>query len=670
MKTITVIITALVIIAFTTVNNSVNAQSSYQVKAKTLIGNYEFVKAIALYNESFKSQKPSDEDLRNISYCYMQVNDTKKALEGLTKLSSVANPAPKDVLQYAHLLKTTAKYDEAISQYERYKKMNPDDQRVNEWIKSCNMAKDWIKSPTYYQVSNVKEVNSENSDFGMMPSGDGYLLTSDRMQTNLVNKEPVYGWTGNPYLKLYQIPNKAKLNEIEPISTLNGEYHNGPSTSLLESNKIYFTRTKMMKVSKKNLNNDPTSWVENIAMPEYENRLEIYAASTGSDNKFYCQVGFPFNKPEEYSVGHPTFSPDGKILYFVSDMPGGFGGTDLYYSVKNDDGKWSTPLNLGKTINTPGKELFPFVDKNGVLFFSSDGHDGMGGLDIFKSTGSRTNWTEPENMKYPINSSKDDFSIYMDETQNAGFFSSNRDGGKGSDDIYRFDYVLPSDLTLVVVTKEIDKNNIIKPLTGVDLKIMNKTDDASPIPVQFFDGKYYSDIKCNNAYSIMASKDGYFAKSQNVEVTKCVSYHDTVYVEIALVKLEIEVPIVLKNIYYDFDKSFIRDDAKPDLDQLVIIMKDNPDIIVELGSHCDARGSDNYNMALSDRRAKEAVEYIISNGIPKNRIKAKGYGETKHLNQCNNDVVCTEEEHQLNRRTEFKVTGFIKGKSKVINSKI
>jgi outer membrane protein OmpA-like peptidoglycan-associated protein/tetratricopeptide (TPR) repeat protein len=670
MKTITTIITVLIMIAFTSLNNPVNAQLSNRDKAKTLISNYEFVKAIALYNESFKSQKPSDEDLRNVSYCYMQINDTKHALESLSKLSSVENASPKDVMQYAHLLKTEAKYNEAIAQYNRYQKMNPDDKRVNEWIESCKLAKQWMNNPTYFQVVNMKELNSENSDFGLMPYNEGYLFTSDRKQENLVNKEAVYGWTGNPYLKLYEVPSASKLNEINPITSLNGEYHNGPSTPLLPMNKIYFTRTKMVKVTKKNLNNDPTSWIENIAVPDYENRLEIYAASTSSDNKFYCQVGFPYNKPEEYSVGHPTLSADGKTLYFVSDMPGGFGGTDLYYCVKNENDKWSAPLNLGKTINTPGKELFPYVDKNGVLYFSSDGHNGMGGLDIYKSTGSRTKWTEPENLKYPVNSPKDDFSVYFDEANNIGYLSSNRDGGKGNDDIYKFAYTPPSDLTLIVVTKEIDKKNVVRPLDGVDLKLTNKTNSGSTAEFHFADGKYISGIKCSNTYSIMASKDGYFSKSLNIDSTKCVSYHDTIFAEIVLVKLEIEVPIVLKNIYYDFDKSDIRPDAKPDLDKLVQIMKDNPDIIVELGSHTDARGSDKYNFDLSDRRAKAAVEYIIANGISKNRIKAKGYGETKHLNNCTNNVVCTEEEHQLNRRTEFKVVGFINGKNKVINSKI
>jgi tetratricopeptide (TPR) repeat protein len=668
MKTITAIITAMVIMACAAIQNGAYAQLSYKEKANALISNYEFAKAIALYEESFKTQAPSNEDLRNITYCYLQTNNTKSAKEWIAKLALIENPSPKDVLQYAHLLKTEAEYDEAIAQYKRYQKLSPDDKNTTMWIESCNLAKQWMNNPTYFQVTNLQELNSENSDFGMMPLKKGFVFTSDRKSKDIANTNEIYGWTGNPYLKLYHIPDGTKLTEFGPISSLNGEYHNGPSTYLAKTNQIYFTRTKMVKVTKKNLNNDPTSWIENVWTPEYENRLEMYTATAVTDNTDWeCHVDFPYNKPEEYSVGHPALSPDGKILYFVSDMPGGQGQTDIYYCVKNASGKWSSPINAGKTINTSGKELFPYVDKNGVLYFSSDGHLGMGGLDIFKTTGNKNKWSVPENLKSPVNSSKDDFSVTFDESNTIGYLSSNRPGGKGNDDIYRFEYAPPTDLTLVVTVKEMDKNSVIKPLEGVNLKITNSTNSALSTTSQYIDGRFISGIKCNNSYIIMASKEGYFAKSEKIN-TKCTTYHDTVFVEMVLVKLEVDVPIVLKNIYYDFDKSFIRDDAKPDLDKLVQIMKDNPDIIVELGSHTDSRGSDQYNIVLSDRRAKAAVNYIISNGISKNRITAKGYGETMLLNECKNDVNCSEEAHQLNRRTEFKVTGFIKGKNKVIKS--
>ncbi len=668
MKTITTIITALIMLTFTVGTNPVSAQLSFRDKAKTLISNYEFVKAIALYNESFKSHNPSTEDYRSIAFCYMQINDTKNAKEWLAKLSTSNNPSPKDVLQYAHLLKTDANYDEAIDQYKRYGKMNPKDEKVNDWIESCELAKRWMNNPEYYKVTNLEEVNSENSDFGLMPLKNGFIFTSDRKQKDIIKKEDVYGWTGNPYLKMYHIADNTKLSNFSPINSLNGEYHNGPSNYQTVTNKIYFTRTKMVKVNKRNLNNDPTSWIENISTPEYENRLEIYTASAENDDSWYCLVEFPYNKPEEFSVGHPTLSPDGKTLYFVSDMPGGYGGTDIYYCIRNRDEKWSYPLNAGKKINTSGKELFPFVDKKGTLYFSSDGHPGMGGLDIFKATGSKNNWSNPESLKYPINSPKDDFSVFYDESSNSGFLSSNRDGGKGNDDIYRFEWSPPSDLTLIVSVKEVDKSNLTHPLDGVDVTLTDNTKPNLKNSFQSVDGKFISTIKCNHRYEIMASKEGYFSKSEKID-SKCVTYHDTMFVELLLVKLEIDIPIVLKNIYYDFDKSFIRPDAKPELDKLVQILTDNPDIIVELGSHTDSRGSDEYNIALSDRRAKAAVAYIISKGISKNRIIAKGYGETVLLNNCKNEVPCSDEEHQLNRRTEFKVTGFIKGKSRIIVSK-
>lgn len=666
MKTITTIITALII--FTSLGNRVNAQLSYKEKAKTLISNYEYVKAIALYNESFNSNKLNNEDFRNIAYCYLQINDTRNAKEWLTKLVLTTDPSPKDVLQYAHLLKTEANYDEAITQYKRYQKLVPQDPKTKEWIASSELAITWMKNPESYEVVNMKEINSENSDFGLMPFKNGFIFTSDRKQGGVLKSEEIYGWTGNPYLKMYYVPDQTKLNKFDAIKTLNGDYHNGPSNFQPVTNKIYFTRTKMVKVSKKNLNNDPTNWIEDISTPEFENRLEIFTASSADDNSWYCLVEFPYNKPDEFSVGHPTLSQDGNTLYFVSDMPGGYGATDIYYCVKNSNEKWSSPLNAGSTINTSGKELFPFIDKNGVLYFSSDGHKGMGGLDIYKSTGSKNEWSEPENMKFPINSPKDDFSLFFDNSTNSGYLSSNRDGGKGSDDIYRFRFVSPTDLTLIVTIKGTDEKNKPFPLEGAKLKIIDNTNPELNYSFQSIEGRYVSNLKCNHLYEITGSKEGYFPKSETVK-TKCISSHDTIFVELLLVKLEVDIPIVLKNIYYDFDKSFIRPDAKPELEKVVQIMKENPNIVVELGSHTDSRGTDVYNIDLSDRRAKAAVEYIISRGISKTKITAKGYGETMLLNECKDDVPCSDEAHQLNRRTEFKITGFIKGKNQVIVSK-
>lgn len=646
--------------------NHTSAQKVDNTTAKQLMSNYEFVKAIAIYNDYFNLHSPSDDDIRNVVSCYLMINETKQAKEWIARLATKENALSKDVLMYAHLLKTEALYDEAIIQYQRYKTMEPLDEKSNYWIESCNNSKVWMQNPEYFNVSNVDVLNSENSDFGLVPFNDGFIFTSDRKKGSILNNDDTYGWTGNPYLKLINVAKSSKMEDFKVINPLNDKYHNGPGMYNEKYSQFFFTRTKMVRVTKKNKNIDPTSWIVNIEDPDYENRLEIYF-SEYKNGRWASPIPFQYNNPKEYSIGHPALSPDGKTLYFVSDMPGGFGGTDIYFSTRGTNGIWGKPVNLGEKINTSGKEMFPYIDTNGDLYFSSDGHLGMGGLDIFKSSGEKNKWSEPVNLKYPLNSPKDDFSLVYTEEGKSGYLSSNRDGGKGSDDIYRFDFNPPTELIISVITKTYDENKNIVLLDKVDIKIENTTEKEEVEELKVVNGQFFAQIKCKDAYVITGTKDGYYTYTKNI-VTECKKRQDTVFVEMIFDKIEIDKPIVLKNIYYDFDKSFIRTDAMPDLDKVVQIMNDNPDIIVELGSHTDSRGSDDYNIALSQRRADAAIAYIISKGIDKNRIKAKGYGETQHLNECSNGVECSEEAHQLNRRTEFKVTGFIKGKNTTIKS--
>lgn len=740
--------------------NPIKAQNATTKLAVERMNDYDYVKAISIYTNYFKLNTPSTEDIRNITYCYMMINDTKSAKEWASKLVNNANPEPKELLLYANLLKMESEYEQAIVQYTRYKTLVPNDPKADEMIRSCKDAMSWIQNPTSFEVANMDKLNTENADFGLIPYKDGYVFTSDRNQTNILSKNKTYGWTGNPYLKLYETKSAESGSSIDAMSDLNDKFHNGPGQYDLNRQEFFFTRTKMVRVTKKTLNNDPTSWIEKVQSSDYENRLEIQIAKN-TDGKWSAIKPFQYNKPEEYSVGHPTISADGNTLYFVSDMPNGFGKTDIYSCQRNEDGSWKQPENLGNTINTSGKEMFPFIDKDGTLYFSSDGHEGMGGLDIFKSTFVNNNWGTVENLRFPINSSKDDFSIYFTQSGKSGYLSSNRYDGKGNDDIYSFNinqkseliiavipkqrdennnivpldgvtlkvenitenkiiqelkfingvYTLtgkckttyqiagtkdgyltqsktfetecktrndtlfveiileksPKELIIAVIPKQIDKNNNIVPLDGMILKIENITENKKKEDPKFANGLFTIDGKCKTTYHITGSKQGYVAESKTIE-TDCTTRNDTIFVEIILEKLRMNQLIVLKNIYYDFDKSFIRNDATGDLDKVVQIMTDNPGIFVELGSHTDARGSDEYNIKLSQRRANAAVKYIISKGIYKNRITAKGYGETQHLNECSNDVECSEEAHQLNRRTEFKVTGIINGKQVQIKS--
>ena len=641
---------AAIVFLYTT---GVSAQSVLQ-KAKELKMKYEYAEAIKLYKEYSKTASLGIEEKRDLVSCYMMLNDTHSAEEWLSEI--VGDPAHNadDVFHYADVLKSNGKYAEAIVQYKNYGKMQPSaSQKSDKMVQACEQSLKWMEDPAYYEVTNAETFNSENSDFGLTAYENGYILTSDRkLKGKAYTSEDIYGWTGKPYLKLLILRDKnAQNSALEEMQSVNNKYHNGPGEFDKNSSVFYFTRTKMVKMTKKPLNCDPTSWYDNSTTKDYVNRLEIYSSQV-VNGKCQTPVAFQYSDPASYSIGHPALSPNGKIMYFISDMPGGYGGTDIYYCEKFADGKWSNPKNAGKTINTEGREMFPVIAKDGTLYYSSDGLPGMGGLDLFYAKGSKDSWSAPENMKYPFNSPKDDFSLCFTE-EGSGYLSSNRDGGKGEDDIYRFVTSPPKNLILTVVTKRKTDSIHTGILKGVKVQITN---DSNKLTLsQGKNGVFYAQGDCNSEYKIKGMKEDFFSAEKTVK-TVCTTRHDTINVELILDTIIINKPIVLNNIYYDYDKWDIRPDAALELDKLVTILVENPKINIELGSHTDSRGKDKYNMDLSQKRAESAVAYIVSKGISQLRITAKGYGESIPVNKCINGVECTEEEFQMNRRTEFKVT--------------
>ena len=335
-------------------------------------------------------------------------------------------------------------------------------------------------------------------------------------------------------------------------------------------------------------------------------------------------------------------------------MTGGYGDADIYYSEKQSDGTWGTPQNAGPQINTPGKEVFPYIASDGSLYFSSDGHPGMGGLDLFVAHGSKQEWSVPENLRYPFNSPRDDFSILWTDAE-GGYLASNREGGKGLDDIYTFRYAPPTQLILAVKTMQRLEDGSIVPLAETSIDVRSSVNTGSFTATADANGLAYNVATCNANYAIEGSHEGYLAANTSLNVPACTKRNDTAFAELILDKIIINKPIVLENIYYDFDKWNIRPDAAVELDKLVKILKDNPRIVVELGSHTDCRGTNQYNQVLSQRRAQSAVDYIIGRGIDASRITAKGYGESMPINNCTDGINCSDEQYQMNRRTEFKI---------------
>ena len=765
--------------SFMVLSISLYAQSTIE-KAKLAMANYEYAKAITIYTDYFNTVSPGVNEMRDLSNCYVMIGETKKAEEWMAKVIAKEDYAAADVFTYAKILKSNGKYAEASTRFNEYSKLEPSEaSKTKKWITSCQNAIAWMSEDSIsFKVQNVSAINSENADFGLISLGKEYIFSSDRTHKEGLFDNDICEWTGAPYLKIYSV--NGNLNENSPkislVDSLNFKFHNGQAAYDSIHQIIYFTRTKRISVKQSPINIDPTHWRNTSDFSGYENRLEIYTAKY-ANGKWSDVKPFPFNNPA-YSVGHPALSPDCKVLYFVSDMPEGFGDNDIYYCEANKDGSWKAPVNAGKVVNSEYKEVFPYIDKKGTLYFSSDNPIGMGGLDVYITAGSKGNWTKPRNIGFPVNSSKDDFSVFIKETDKCGYFSSNRDGGKGSDDIYSFwplpnvqriivvkAYELLSDNSLkeihdmkVVIKNEMSNKTYLKTLKEnekgeytdiaelttpyeitmikkgynvqtktikvkktdgdtvfVDIvtkraeilsvvgKVKEKGAAVSPPikeaklvvenPEEDYIDSLYSDkngnfklkIDIGKPYSCTTTKEGYYTISKTL-TSSLVSNNDSVKLEITtymmkdgfiseskssqtfsrndtvecimlMDKIQLNETFVINNIYYDYKKWDIRPDAAIELDKVVEMLKKNPSVRIELSSHTDSRGSDGYNINLSQKRANAAVSYIISKGIKANRIIAKGYGERKLMNKCISNVQCSEEEHQLNRRTEIKIIG-------------
>ena len=570
---------------------------------------------------------------------YRLTNNIQKAEEAYSLVVKLKESKPVHKLKYAQLLMRNGKYADAKTWFDSYLNEQPNDNSAQVLRASCDSIAAFKKDSALYSVSS-SGINTGQTNFSPQYYKDGVMFVSDRTSGKRLNGE-IYGWTGRPFLDMYfsKRDKQGNLGTPEVLKgTVDGVYHDGPCT-LSGDSLMYFTRNNYIKNKAKKGDADVVN-------------LKIYRA-VRKDSLWKDIDDFPYNS-DNYNTGHPALSKDGKTMYFISDMPGGLGNTDIYIT-KNESGVWSKPENLGPTVNTPYNEMFPTIYHDSILYFSSEGHNNMGGLDIFYTIKHDNTWSEATNMKYPINSSYDDFGVILNDSATEGYFSSNRNTGNTMEDnIYTF-----SKLFFTLQGIAVEKSSQ-KPLKGVLVELTNETSKEKVRSITGDDGKFLFILEQNSDYFVLGSKDGYYSNTEKATtVGKIRSENMYVKLKLELEQIIINKPIVLENIYYDLDKSDIRPDAAAGLDKLVKILFDNPDIKVELGSHTDSRAKDPYNMKLSQRRAESAVNYIVSRGISRDRITAKGYGESMLINRCKNDVKCSEEEHQQNRRTEFKVTGFV-----------
>ncbi len=613
----------------------------------------EYADAIDLYKTAYnkvKDKNRKNEIVFKIAECYRLTRDSRKAEMWYKKAIGLDFQDPLVFLYYAQMLMMNENYEEASEQFKKYKELVPDDPRGETGLRSCQVAVQWIENPIGYEVEEMRYFNSRERDFSPAYGTDDYstvFFTSDRDDAvgNATN-----GATGESFSDIFvsRMDRKGKWSTPVPFGDdFNSEADDGTPNVSDDFSTLYFTRC-------------PRGKKEQLGCQIY------YSRSQGLD----------WSKPQKLDilsdsivVAHPAISPDNLTLYFVSDMEGGYGGKDIWKITRANEGDdWSAPENLGDDINTPGDEMFPYVHNDGTLYFSSDSHVGLGGLDIYKATkGENGRWTV-ENMRAPINSSSDDFGICFEHENERGFFSSSRKG-RGNDEIYSF-YLPPLKFNITGVVKNEKTDKIIP-----DATVKSIGSDGLTVEAQTnADGAFRFMLKPNTDYVFIANKNGYLNGKQR-ETTKGLDkskdFQTTVYLS------PVDQVIQIDNIFYDFAKWDLRPESMVSLDKLVETLNDNPNITIELMSHTDSRGTDEDNMILSQKRAQSVVEYLISKGIAPDRLIAKGYGESEpkvvddqiakeypflkagqtltdeFINKLPEDQ--QEKAHQINRRTEFKV---------------
>ncbi|WP_423147294.1 OmpA family protein [Rubrolithibacter danxiaensis] len=607
-------------------------------KANKYYEKYDYKLALAIY-ETIMLKKPSLEVAQKLANCYRFINDSEGAEQAYSRVLTFSGFDPINYKYYADALKQNGRFDEARQYYlllgEKVPAMAEDAKKM---ANSCDVARMWFENPDKnVQLKNDDRINSEYSDFCPVMSNNSIAFVSDRwfVEGSATKKNVIYGWTGNPYLKIYQLKDD-KVTILPKV--INAEFHNGPAVFSSKGDTIFFTRTTLAKKKKKSkdLNvGKKTIW---YSVKKGENWAEPVQLNLCNSDLYSCQ--------------HPALSPKGDILYFASDMQGGLGGMDLYAVKKQPDGSWGTPVNCGNNINSKEDDVFPSVRFDGKLYFSSKGNVGMGGLDLFTADGSYDSFTAAENLKAPMNSLRDDFGVWF-EDEFTGYLSSNRRGGKGLDDIYRF-HIVPTTAVFAIEGEVVDKEKG-KPLSNVNIILTNKNTGAEISTISDLEGKFNFNLEPNTSYIVSGDKSKYYSRQEG-EISTMNLKESTIFnVKFELERAEDAYIVHLNNIYYDFNKWNIRPDAKPELNKVVSFLSTMPDVNIELRSHTDSRGTAVYNKKLSQKRAQSAVDYLVNQGVGSKRLSAVGLGETEILNRCADGVKCTEKEHQANRRTEFKV---------------
>jgi hypothetical protein len=619
-------------------------------KANEMYKNFSYVDAIKIYERIAQKGFVNQEMLQSLGNAYYYNAEYKKALPWYEQLFQEGKykVKPEYYYRYAQTLKSVGDYTQSDKMMAKFVELtNANDTRAALFEENKDYQTVIKNNSGRFQLNNAS-INTENSEYGTAFYGDKIVFAGATDARKA--KHGVSQWTGESFYDLYEAEHfDQKLGNRKPFSSsVNTQFNESTPVFTKDGNTMYFTRNNYVN---KKLGSD----IENTIL------LKILRATKDKNGNWGDIVEVPFNS-DQYNVAHPALSPDEKYLYFASDMPGSFGNSDIFRVEILGDNQYGTPENLGNIINTAGRESFPYISKDNVLYYSSDGIPGLGGLDIFAvkfNTDGST--SKPVNIGMPGNSADDDFCFVFNSDSKIGFLTSNRPGGKGKDDIYSFHEDKPLLFSCQKNIKGIVKDAKTKAIIAnakviLSDKVMKEvsTDQSKT------DGTFtFEKVNCNDShYYLRGEKEKYETAEVNVTVGK-----DEVVYEILLNPREVAIKkgmdlakvFEIKEIKFDYNKADIRPDAAVELTKIVEVMREYPKMKIDIRSHTDSRGADSYTLNLSDRRAKATLEWIVKQGIDRKRLKAKGYGETRLVNGCSNGVPCTEEEHQENRRSEFIV---------------
>ena len=627
---------------------NIYSQKARLAAADQKYDNYAYIDAIKTYERvAEKGYKSADmfQKLGNAYYFNAQLENAAKWYGELFAMNT--DLEPEYYYRYSQSLRAIGDNKQADAMMVKFGQLSGNDNRAKLFKSNRNYLAEIKANSGRYDIEDAG-INSKYSDYGTAVYLNKIIFTSARDTGSIGQRK--HTWTNQYFTNLYMADLGENMTPSSPSKfdkNINSKFHEATPVFTKDGKTMYFTRNNFLAGKKGKDGNDITL-------------IKIYKATLEND-KWANIVELPFNS-NNYSTAHPALSKDEKMLFFASDMPGTLGQSDLFKVKINEDGTFGTPENLGNTINTPGRETFPFLNNEDEIYFASDGHPGVGGLDVFVSKIYEDGtFGDVQNLGADINSPKDDFAYLIDTKSRRGFFTSNRDGGHGYDDIYKF-----------LETKKLTcEQELFGQITDIDSKEVLPNAKVSLFDKKFKDvssmmsdekGNYSFTVECGKTYYVRAEKPEYNTKEEKVTIGK--ENKEKTELNIALEKITCKVAIGddlgkcfgIKMIYFDLDKSNIRIEAALDLEKILDVLKQYPNMKLDIRSHTDSRASFKYNEALSDRRAKSTIAWLVKNGVNANRLIGKGYGEYQLVNKCLDGVPCTEEEHQMNRRSEFIIT--------------